>query len=115
MSASAKQPTIVRIWRGRTTRERADEYEAYNYEIGIKPLIGKALAVQTFREDSTTETEFMTISYWESVEAMSRFSGGDPGRVHHLPRDRELLIELPQEVQVLQLLKSHGVAWSPTE
>jgi hypothetical protein len=115
LSASAKQPTIVRIWRGRTTRERADEYEAYNYEIGIKPLIGKALAVQTFREDSTTETEFMTISYWESVEAMSRFSGGDPRRVHHLPRDRELLIELPQEVQVLQLLKSHGVAWSPTE
>ena len=115
MSASAKQPTIVRIWRGRTTRERADEYEVYNYEIGIKPLIGKALAVQTFREDSTTETEFMTISYWESVEAMSRFTGGDPTSIHHLPRDREFLIELPQGVQVLKLLMSHGVTWSSTE
>src|SRR5262245_49674612 len=46
-----KQPTIVRIWRGRTPRDRADEYEAYNYEAGIKPLIKKALGVQTLRED----------------------------------------------------------------
>ena len=115
MSNAAKQPAIVRIWRGRTRRERADEYEAYNYEIGIKPLIEKALAVQTFRQDGTTETEFMTISYWESIEAMSRFTGGDPRRVHHLPRDREFLSELPREVQVLRLLKSHGVTWSPAE
>ena len=35
-SSTSKRPTIVRIWRGRTTRERADEYEAYNYEVGIK-------------------------------------------------------------------------------
>ena len=115
MSTPAKQPAIVRIWRGRTRRERADEYEAYNYDVGIKPLIEKALAVQTFRQDGTTETEFMTISYWESIEAMSRFTGGDPRRVHHLPRDREFLVELPQEVQVLRLLKSHGVTWSPAE
>ena len=42
---AVKQPIIVRIWRGRTPRERADEYEAYNYEAGIKPLIQKALAI----------------------------------------------------------------------
>ena len=43
-SSTPKHPTIARIWRGRTTRDRADEYEAYNYESGIKPLIQKALA-----------------------------------------------------------------------
>lgn len=103
-----KQPTIARIWRGRVRRDRADEYEAYNYDVGIKPLIEKALGVQTFREDRETESEFMTISYWESVEAMSRFTGGDPTRIHHLDRDEEFLIELPSSVQVLRLLKSHG-------
>jgi len=30
---------------------KADEYEKYNYDVGIKPLIEKALGVQTFRED----------------------------------------------------------------
>ena len=45
-------PPIARgSWRGRTRRERADEYEAYNYEAGIKPLIAAALGVETFRED----------------------------------------------------------------
>jgi len=102
------KPTIARIWRGRTTRERADEYEAYNYEAGVKPLIEKALGVQTFREDRETETEFMTISYWESVEAMSRFAGEDPTRIHHLERDAEFLIELPERVQILRIRSAHG-------
>jgi heme-degrading monooxygenase HmoA len=105
---ASTQPTIARIWRGCTKPERADEYGAYNHEVGIKPLIEKAMGVQTFREDRADETEFMTISYWESVEAMSRFTGGDPTRIHHLDRDAEFLIELPKSVQMLRILTSHG-------
>jgi heme-degrading monooxygenase HmoA len=108
MSNLAKRPTIARIWRGRTKRERADEYEAYNYEVGIKPLIEKALGVQALREDHGAEAEFVTISYWESVEAMSRFTGGDPTRIHHLDRDAEFLIELPARVQIMEIRASHG-------
>jgi heme-degrading monooxygenase HmoA len=78
-------PAIARIWRGRTTRARADEY-------------------QTYRAD---ESEFVTISYWESVEAMSRFAGKDPRRIHHLPRDGEFLIELPKGVQVLEIVSGN--------
>jgi hypothetical protein len=109
--STMKQPAIARIWRGRTTRDRADEYEAYNYAVGIKPLIKMALAVQTLREDREHETEFMTISYWESVEAMSKFTGRDPTDIHHLERDAEFLIELPKQVQILQLLESRGINW----
>ena len=102
------KPTIARIWRGRTPRARADEYAAYLYEHGIKPLERKALGVQQLREDREGESEFVTISYWESVEAMSRFAGPDPRRIHHLERDPEFLIELPQSVQVLSITSSHG-------
>jgi heme-degrading monooxygenase HmoA len=109
MSAPAhERPMIARIWRGRTPRERADEYEAYSYEVGIKPLIDKALGVQYFREDRETETEFVTVSYWESIEAMSRFAGSDPTRIHHLPRDPEFLLEVPDRVQILTIRASHG-------
>jgi hypothetical protein len=108
MSAGGKRATIARIWRGRVPRERADEYERYNYDVGIKPLIEKALGVQTFREDRESETEFMTISYWEDIGSMSRFTGGDPTRIHHLDRDAEFLIELPRSVQIVRLLTSHG-------
>ena len=88
---------------------KADDYARYLYEQGIRPLEEKALAVQLLREDRAEESEFITISYWESVEAMSRFAGPDPQRIHHLPRDAEFLIELPESVQVLQIAASKGL------
>jgi hypothetical protein len=103
------KPAIARIWRGRVKRERADEYQKYNYEFGIKPLIEKAMGVQALREDGEYETEFMTIPYWENVRAMSRFTGGDPTQIHHLPRDAEFLIEMPRRVQILEIYASHGI------
>jgi hypothetical protein len=106
---SGTKPTIARIWRGRTTRAKADEYAAYLYEHGIRPLEEKALAVMQLREDRAEESEFVTISYWESVEAMSRFAGADPRRIHHLPRDPEFLMELPESVQVLEITAQKGV------
>ncbi len=105
---TVKHPGIARIWRGRVKRELADEYQKYNYDFGIKPLIEKAMALQAMRQDRDTETEFVTISYWESVEAMSRFTGGDPTKIHHLPRDPEFLIEIPESVQILHIYESHG-------
>jgi hypothetical protein len=107
------RPTIARIWRGRTTRARADEYQAYLYEHGIRPLEEKALGVELLRDDRETESEFVTISYWESVEAMSRFAGPDPRRIHHLERDPEFLLEVPQGVQVLQIVTRAGATATP--
>jgi hypothetical protein len=102
------RPTIARIWRGRTTSVKANEYARYLYEHGVRPLEEKALGVQMLREDRTGESEFVTISYWESVDAMSRFTGDDPRRIHHLERDAEFLIELPSGVQILEIVASSG-------
>jgi hypothetical protein len=107
-SGNGPQPRIARIWRGRTTAANADAYAEYLYEVGFKPLAAKALGAQMLREDRADESEFITISYWESVEAMSRFAGDDPRRIHHLPRDAEFLIELPKSVQVLEFVASEG-------
>lgn len=86
-SEGSLQPAIARIWRGRTKPERADE------------------DLSRGRKD---ESEFVTISYWKSVESMSNFTGGDPVRIHHLESDAEFLIELPKTVQILKIRTSHG-------
>jgi hypothetical protein len=39
---------------------------------------------------------------------MSRFTGGDPKRIHHLERDAEFLMELPERVQIFEIRASHG-------
>jgi heme-degrading monooxygenase HmoA len=72
-----------------------------------------ALGVQALRDDRGDEVEFVTISYWENVAAMSRFAGDDPRRIHHLERDSEFLIELPSSVQVLEIRAAHGDTGGP--
>jgi hypothetical protein len=110
-----QQPRIARIWRGRVRREHADDYELYNYEAGILPLVEKALAVQSFREALGEEVEFTTVSYWTDLESMARCTGGDPRAVHHLRRDAEFLVALPASVQILELRSSHGFGLAPLE
>ena len=98
---------FARVWRGRTTRDKADDYQRYWLANGIAPLEVKgALGVQMLREDRDTETEIVTISYWPSLESMTGGRGGDPRRTHHLDRDLEFLIEAPQEVQILTILET---------
>ncbi|MBW8858879.1 MAG: hypothetical protein JF570_03885 [Caulobacter sp.] len=98
------KPTIARIWRGRTRRDVADTYEHYVRAEGIPPLEKTALGVQLLREDREEETWFTTLSYWADMSAMSAFTKGEPTKVHHLDRDPELLIELPQRIEIHRIL-----------
>jgi hypothetical protein len=98
------KPTIARMWRGRTRRDVADAYERYLRAEGIPPLEKTALDVQLFREDRDDETWFVTISYWADLNAMTAFTKGAPTNVHHLDRDPEVLIELPERIEIYRIL-----------
>ena len=99
-SPSGTPRTVVaREWRGRVAPARADEY--YRYLLGgvmkIRPIPG-SLGVQVMRRDEAGAVEFIVISYWESRKAIEAFAGQDIEKPHHLPRDREFLLELPTRV-----------------
>jgi hypothetical protein len=116
--AGARRSTVdyrvARIWRGVVAAERADEYEAYLLESGVRVLSETALGVEQLREDRGDVVELVTISYWESVDAMSRYTGGPPTAIHHLDRDAQLLVALPDRVQVLQVVARHWPGSPPT-
>lgn len=99
-----RMPAIARIWRGRTTKAKADEYESY-WLSQMDKLREQSAGLDLMREDRGDESEFMSISWWDSLEAMAAFSGSTSADdVHHLDRDAELLIELPKSVQILRVL-----------
>lgn len=100
----ATTPTIARIWRARTRRDVADEYEPYLRAGGIPPLEETALGFQLFREDREEETWFTFVSYWSDMRSMSDFTKGEPTAVHLLPRDDEFLIEKPDRVEICEIL-----------
>lgn len=100
----ATEPTLARIWRARTRRADADTYEPYLRAGGIPPLERTALGFQLLREDREEETWFTFISYWRDLESMRAFTGGEPTKVHLLPRDDEFLIEKPDRVEIGHIL-----------
>lgn len=100
----ANTATIARIWKGRVAADRADEYERY-WLSELPPLREKALALDLFREDRASESEFTSISYWADLAAlMAANKVKSPTEVHHLDRDVEFLIETPKTVQVVRVL-----------
>lgn len=102
---SLKKAKVARIWQGRTTDEKADEYEKYLSEEGIKIFAGIEgnLGVQMMRHSKDGITEFITISYWENLEDIKNFAGENIEKPHHLPKDKDYLLELPEFVKNCEL------------
>lgn len=91
---------VAREWKGRVASARADEYYAYLVE-GVKKMraIAGYLGVEVMRRDEPSAVGFTVISYWETREAIKAYAGEDIEKPHHLPRDREMLLELPDRVR----------------
>jgi heme-degrading monooxygenase HmoA len=96
---ASKKP-VARIWRGRTLTSKADEYEAYLFASGISRVRQTPgnLGVTVLRRAAGTETEFVVISIWESIDAVKHFAGKDYQKAVILDRDREYLIEVEPNV-----------------
>ena len=98
-SSDAPRAIVAREWRGRVAPARADEY--YRYLQGgvakIRSVPGN-LGVEIMRRNESGAVEYVVISYWVSREAIKAYAGQDIEKPHHLPKDRELLLELPTRV-----------------
>ena len=72
---------IGRIWHGYTTFDNADNYENLLREevfAGIKDRNIKGFnGIQLFRRRLETETEFITIMWFDSLASVADFAGAD--------------------------------------
>ena len=90
---------VAREWKGRVAPARADEYYRYLLD-GVKKIgsVPGSLGAQVMRREEAGAVEFTVISYWESRKAIEAYAGQDIEKPHHLPRDKEFLLELPTRV-----------------
>ena len=92
--------TVTRIWKGRTSRERADAYEsfpkrtAYPDYGGVEGNRGWLL----LRQDREADVEFALVSFWDSMASLRKYAGADPEKPKYYPEDRAALLELPERV-----------------
>jgi heme-degrading monooxygenase HmoA len=92
---------IARIWRGAVRPEDADRYVAYVAETGVRDYraTGGNLGVHILRNDEADRTEIITLTFWESWEAIRAFAGEEPGMARYYPEDDAFLIERPERVE----------------
>ena len=92
---------ICRIWHGRTSRSRADDYAQFLVERAIPDYRGTPgnLSARILRRDEGEVTHFLTETLWLSEEAIRAFAGDDLLRAKYYPEDQEFLLEFEPLVQ----------------
>jgi heme-degrading monooxygenase HmoA len=104
---------ISRIWHGYTTHKNADTYENLLKEeifVGIRNRnIPGFHEIQLFRRELGTEVEFITVMWFDSLEAVRIFSGDDYEVAVVPPKARAVLSrfdERSQHYEVREQLKA---------
>ena len=92
---------IVRRWRGAVARADAEAYAAYVEETGIAAYAatpGNRGAWLLRRDLEDGLTEIVTLSHWDSMDAIRAFAGDDPERAVYYPEDDRWLVERDERV-----------------
>ena len=103
---------ISRIWHGYTTPANADAYEALLKSEIFAGIRGRNIPgfqeIQLFRRDLGVEVEFITVMWFDSIEAVRVFAGDDYEVAVVPPKARQLLSrfdERSQHYEVRERLK----------
>jgi heme-degrading monooxygenase HmoA len=89
---------IARTWRGATRAADASAYVAYIEATGLRAYaetpgnLGALMLQRPVPGSAEPATEFLVISFWESMEAVERFARSDPTQAVFYPEDDRYLV-----------------------
>jgi heme-degrading monooxygenase HmoA len=97
---------IVRIWHGVTPAAKSDEYFDYLDETGVPDYRATEgnRGVYVLRRIEGNRAHFLTISFWESIDAIKQFAGSDPERARYYPEDEEFLLDFEPTVEHYEIM-----------
>jgi heme-degrading monooxygenase HmoA len=86
---------IARIWSGTVRLADADAYAEYIRGTGLAEYAATPgnRGAWMLRRDDGDLTEFVTLSFWESEEAIRAFAGDDIGAAVYYPEDDRYLVD----------------------
>ena len=85
---------IARIWHGWTTPHNADKYEQLLKTEIVSEILGHIdgfLGIDILRRDSGGDVEFVTVTWFASMDAVRAFAGPDSETAVVVPKARALL------------------------
>ena len=93
---TANSQVVVRTWRGAVRDERRDEYVDYIRATGLaeyRATPGNLDARMLTRDLGDGRTEVVTLSRWESLDAIAGFAGDDIEAAVFYAKDDEFLVD----------------------
>jgi len=91
---------IARIWHGRVPTSKAREYRLFLNERAIPDYrsVEGNISVYVLERDEGEATHFVTLTFWESMDAIRRFAGDDAELAKYYPEDKDFLLEFEPRV-----------------
>jgi heme-degrading monooxygenase HmoA len=103
---------IARIWRGAVRREDGEAYAEYMQATGIAGYTrtpGNRAALM-LRRDVGDRCEFVMVTLWDSMEAVTAFAGAEPEKAVFYPDDDRFLVERDLIVEHYEVHTAVGIS-----
>lgn|SRR5574341_308533 len=91
---------IVRMWHGRVPTSKAKAYREFTNARAIPDYqsVKGNLSVHILERTEGDITHFITLTFWESLEAIKGFAGEDVEKAKYYPEDKDFLLEFEPNV-----------------
>ena len=91
---------IVRMWHGRVLTSKAKAYVAFLNQRAIPDYqsIKGNIKVYILERAEGEITHFITMTYWENMNANKKFAGEDPEIAKYYSEDKDFLLEFEPRV-----------------
>lgn len=99
---------IARIWHGVTSTDKADEYVDYLNRTGLADYRATQgnRGVYLLRRIEGDQAHFLTLTFWDSKDAIREFAGEDVEKARYYPEDAAFLVELETAVKHYEVVVS---------
>ena len=91
---------IVRMWHGRVPTSKAKAYREFTNSRAIPDYqsVPGNRSVHLLERQEGEITHFITLTFWDSLDAIRGFAGEDVERAKYYPEDSDFLLEFEPKV-----------------
>jgi heme-degrading monooxygenase HmoA len=91
---------IVRMWHGRVPTSKAADYAKFLIERAVPDYqsVKGNLSVYILQRREGDITDFITMTYWNTLESIKGFAGENLEAAKYYPEDKEFLLEFEPTV-----------------
>ena len=95
------EPIITRLWHGVTLEKKSDAYLDFLLNKGTSDYRSTPgiIGIHIWRTVNEHVAHFRTVTTWDSLNSVKKFTGGDHHRAIYYPEDKEFLLEFEPRVE----------------